>query len=127
MPRHECQAVSAKRIHLANILNDELFRFNVLLGKEPPGMHPAAPKTQILCAPLHSAGSLVQGGEGRGRVGVGGSGFMFFRVRWVGCHRGDFRTRSGKQCFIDTRLVHGLAWTCTMHTPCDAVPRESKT
>ena len=58
-----CEAQLLKRIHLTHILNDELFSFNVLLGKEPPGMHPAAPKAQILCAPLHSTGPLVVEGS----------------------------------------------------------------
>lgn len=39
--------------HLAHILHDELFRLNVLFGKETPGMNRAPPKTQVLCATLY--------------------------------------------------------------------------
>ena len=59
-----CEAQPVQRIHLTHILDDELLSFDVLLGKEPPGMHPAAPKAQILCAPLHSMGPLAGWGGG---------------------------------------------------------------
>ena len=45
---------SAALPDLPNILNDELFRLYVLLGKKAPCMHSAAPKPQILCASLHT-------------------------------------------------------------------------
>ena len=31
--------------YLSNILNDEFLSINILLGKQSPGMHPAAPKS----------------------------------------------------------------------------------
>lgn len=48
-----------QKAHLAYILNNELFRFNVLLGKKAPGMYPTTPKAQILCASLHSMTTVV--------------------------------------------------------------------
>lgn len=39
--------------HLAHILHNELFRLNVLFGKETPGMNRAPPETQVLCATLY--------------------------------------------------------------------------
>ena len=39
--------------YLTNILNDELFRLNILLGKQAPSVHPTAPKPQVLGPPLH--------------------------------------------------------------------------
>lgn len=44
-----------RKVYLTHVLDDEVFRLDVLFCKQTPGMHSAATKAQVLSAPLHSS------------------------------------------------------------------------